>query len=174
MADRQTAARTGNFKRGKEISTVFPGASREGIVRRKLLDPGLATERHDRPAAIKRRNGYASGDGAGYELRLAQRLYCSRLNWRQRTGGHCASPGAGALERPGQIRDDQEQRQGRQQYCKDDLLHSSLITTIVISGRPFGFFGQASRLPEPNTSGLLQADFSACSTSLLQGGKALL
>ena len=46
------------------------------------------------------------------------------------TGGNGLAGSAplrrGALERPGQVRDDQEQRQGRQQNCKDDLLHSNL------------------------------------------------
>jgi len=74
------------------------------------------------------------------------------------TGGNGLAGSAplrrGALERPGQVRDDQEQRQGRQQNCKDDLLHSNLIIAIVMSGRPFGLAGQTSRLPEADTSGL--------------------
>lgn len=34
---------------------------------------------------------------------------------------------ARSLECPRQIRDDQEQRQSHQQYCKDDLLHYILV-----------------------------------------------
>ena len=85
-----------------------------------------------------------------------------------------ASPGAVALERPGQIRDDQKQRQSRKEYCKDNFLHYILMIMVVIRGRPFGFGRLALQPPQPRMSGLLQVDFPACSPSVVQTGETLL
>ena len=87
--------------------------------------------------------------------------------------GTSASTGAPALERPRQTGDKQEQRQCRQQHCKDDPLHDDLIT-IVISAPPASFEARAVWRLNLSPERSAPADFFAGRTSVFHDRQALL
>ena len=105
------------------LSAVFPVASREEVVRRKLRDPELAAEKHSRPCCQRQ------GLQVPAALAPESATCCAEPSKVAADLAASAWPTCSSvpLECPRQIRDDQKQRQCRKKYCENDLLHYILL-----------------------------------------------